>query len=134
MIAVLDASAGIASVLRRPGVDPILGALREASQVLAPELYTAEVTNAFWKYQQFGDLTAEGATELCEDALALPDALVDIRDQWRETLNLALFERATAYDMFYLCLARRNGAVLLSVDRKMLKLAKRHRVKCLGST
>lgn len=121
MTAVLDASAAVRQVTRPSGTPEIFSLVAQADLVLAPELYVAEVTNAFWKYLRAGVLTREQCERGLTAALALVDDLVPLEPMCREAFDLAATMGRAAYDAFYLVLARRNGAVLVTNDRQLLR-------------
>lgn len=50
MMAVLDTSAAVAVLLKRPMGDDIAKAIGDAEWVLVPAVYTSELCNVFWKY------------------------------------------------------------------------------------
>ena len=85
-------------------------------------LYVAELSNALWKHANAsGD--SEGYTELLDDAVALPDDLVDSVSLYREAFALSAKHQHSVYDSLYLVVARRNSATILTVDRRLSSLA-----------
>ncbi len=82
--------------------------------------------NAIWKYQQFGQLDLAKCDLALAFAVGLVDRLVSHAEIYREAfaLSRAQLTRA-AYDMFYLALAQREDAVLLTLDGTLKKEAKR---------
>jgi predicted nucleic acid-binding protein len=59
------------------------------------------------------------------------DAFVPSRDLYREAFFLARTAKRSAYDMFYLALARREDAALLTTDKALGKEAERQGVTLL---
>ena len=131
MRVVLDASAAIRIALNRSPLPHQREAIAEAASVLAPELIVPEVTNAMWKYHQFEKLEIETCRQVLELALNLVDTLVSGKDLYREAFLLARTSRLPAYDMFYLALARRDDATLLTVDRVLRKEAARQGIRVI---
>jgi predicted nucleic acid-binding protein len=127
---VLDASAAIAVATGRAAANLRL-ILPEADEVLAPDLFVAEVTNAIWKYQEFSDLPRGDAEARLEEAVGLVDTLVSCRELYRAALALSRAAHRPAYDMFYLALARREGAQLLTLDKTLRKEARRQGIATL---
>jgi predicted nucleic acid-binding protein len=122
LIALLDASAAIEVILSRPAAKELSALVSKAELVLAPDLYIAEVSNALWKHAKAsGD--SEGYTELLDDAVALPDDLIDSVSLYREAFALSLKYQQPVYDALYLVVARRNSATILTVDRRLRSLA-----------
>lgn len=123
MKVVLDASAGVAAVVGRESTPAILDVLAEATVVIAPELYAAEVTSGLWKYVIAGQMSVDDAIERLDAALKLVDRRQSNADLASETLREAAARRHSVYDLFYIVLARREGAVMLTIDRRLRKLA-----------
>lgn len=124
MIAVLDASAAVRLVT---GGDPdatVQTALLQASTIIVPDLFVAEVTNALCKLARFADLPAHQADTALRDALGLIDRIEPTAALAHETLALAARLERPAYDLFYLVLARREAATLVTLDRRLGELAR----------
>ena len=126
---VLDASAALEIVLQRSRAGDFMRAIQGADAVMSPELLIPEVVNAIWKYHQFDSLDLNTCNQALELAIGLTDDLVSCKDLWREAFLLARKNRRPAYDMFYIALARREGAALLTMDRALRKEAERHGVE-----
>ncbi|MEK7703670.1 MAG: type II toxin-antitoxin system VapC family toxin [Myxococcota bacterium] len=124
---VLDASAGVAVA---HGGDPQLSSyLERATWVGVPALYDFEATNVVWKYARLGVWTEEQCSDVLERVLGLPDARTSGRNLAAEALALARHHRHSAYDMFYVVLARRHDALLVSRDKRLVDLARTAGVK-----
>jgi predicted nucleic acid-binding protein len=119
---VLDASAALKAVLLPARSGPILDALSNATTVLAPDLFVAEVANALWKYIATGELTAEEAAVHLEDTLALVDRLIASTPMAQEALREAATFGHPTYDLLYAIAARREGCAVLTSDRRLSKL------------
>ena len=129
MKAVLDASAAIAVVLRRPQAERLAAILEQADVVLAPELFVPEVVNTIWKYHQFERLSLDACDRAIEAALALVDTFASSKETYAEAFLLARMAKRPAYDMFYLALARREDAVFLTLDKSLRKEAEHQGVR-----
>jgi predicted nucleic acid-binding protein len=123
MIAVLDVSATIEILLRREKGRLFSKVLSAASWVVAPELYYAEISNVFWKYYRGKLVSHEDSVNLAESGIALVDTLVSGHELWKESLAEGVKNGHSVYDMFYLVLARRNDAVLITMDQKLATIA-----------
>ena len=104
--------------------------LDESDQVLAPDLLVPEFVNALWKYHQFNQLSLE----LCDDALTvllnLVETFVPSTEIYRDAFALSRAQKTrAAYDMFYLALALRENAILLTLDGTLKKEARRAGVR-----
>ncbi|MCD4747844.1 MAG: type II toxin-antitoxin system VapC family toxin [Thermoanaerobaculales bacterium] len=125
---VLDASAALEAVLRRPGGVAVLDAVEGAHNVTAPGLFAAEVANALWKHVRAGDLEREDAQTALEEALQLVDSLTESRDLVSEALVAASAFDHPVYDTLYAVLARRTGAAVCTLDRRLKRLLDEMRV------
>jgi predicted nucleic acid-binding protein len=126
---VIDASAAIRAAFDPPRADRIAPAVKGADLVLAPDLFVAEIVNAVWKYHHIQHIDLPTCDRILEGALALVDSFVPSKELYREAFQLARGTRRPAYDMFYLALARREDAVLLTADAALRKEAERQGVQ-----
>jgi predicted nucleic acid-binding protein len=128
---VLDTSAAIVIVLEKPGWEALDKAVQEAEWVEAPDLLVAEAANVFWKHYKFGGLSKEKCEKAMERAVGLADELIPGSSLYREAFSMACLAQKPAYDMFFLVLARRNNATLVSADKELLAFAAKHDVNVL---
>jgi predicted nucleic acid-binding protein len=128
---VLDASAAIEVVLNRGKAPHFVHLLEDADEVLAPDLLVSEVVNTFWKYHHMASLDLDTCERGIELAFGLIDALVPAKDLYREAFLLARTTRRSAYDMFYLTLAKREDAGLLTMDAALKKEAVRQAIRVM---
>ena len=119
---VLDASAALEAVLRRPNADRVLDIVEAAHRVSAPELFACEVANALWKHTRAGDLDSDEAQMALESSLELVDVLEPSVDLVPEALVTASAHNHPVYDALYAVLARRSGATVCTFDRRLTKL------------
>ena len=120
---VLDASGAIEVALNRKLGPRIAETLADADVVLAPELFVPEVVNAIWKYHHFQRMSLPECDRALERALGLVDTLVSNEEIWSEAFLLARTAGKPVYDMFYLALARREDAALVTLDAALRMLA-----------
>ena len=126
MRVVLDASAAVEVALEGKAAGPLSAMLSQSEEVIAPELLVPEVVNAVWKYHQFAEFNLGKCEKILELAVGLVDRLISHREIYREAFALSRAQKTrTAYDMFYLALARREDAVLLTLDGTLKKEARR---------
>jgi len=128
---VLDASAALEVVLERGRVGDFMRAIQEADTVMAPELLIPEVVNAIWKYHQFDRLDLNTCNQALELAIGLADDLVSCKDLWREAFLLARKNGRPAYDMFYIALALREDAAILTMDKTLRNEAERQGIQVI---
>jgi predicted nucleic acid-binding protein len=126
---VLDASAALEVALNRNRATELSAQLDEANEVLAPELFVPEVVNAVWKLHHFGNLSLSACDGTLEVLLEFIDVLVSCKELYREAFLLSRTTRRPAYDMFYLALAKREDAALLTLDNALRKEALRQGIR-----
>ena len=126
MRVVLDANAAVEVALEGKAAGPLSATLSQSEEVIAPELLVPEVVNAVWKYHQFAEFDLGKCEKILELAVGLVDRLISHREIYREAFALSRAQKSrAAYDMFYLALARREDALLLTLDGTRKKEAKR---------
>ena len=129
MRVVVDASAAIEVALNRNRSAPIRQDIEDAEIVCAPDLLIPEFSNAIWKEHHFGGLNLAICDEAFESLPELVDIFVPSIELYRESFQLSRATRRPAYDMFYLALAKREDAVLLTLDTSLRKEAARQGVR-----
>ena len=126
---VIDASAAVALVIgRHPGAEQALALLDAAETVLAPRLYWTEIANALWKYTRQSGLPEAAAIAYLEEATAIVQEPVDDELLSTEALIAAVRFDHPVHDALYAVLARRRGAAVLTLDRRLRSLLARMRV------
>ncbi len=124
MIGVLDVSAAFGIVRGVEDAKVVEDALKTFSEIISPGLFVYEAINAAWKYAKFTELEHEHAFEIFNDACDFVDEFVDDLNLTSKAFELALASNHSTYDCFYLALALEFDASLLTLDKKLLKLAK----------
>jgi len=123
---VLDANAAVEVALEGKAAGLLSAVLAQSEEVIAPELLVPEIVNAVWKYHQFAEFDLGKCEKILELAVGLVDRLISHRAIYREAFALSRAQKTrAAYDMFYLALALREDAVLLTLDGTLRKEAKR---------
>lgn len=123
MIVVLDANAGIEIALDREKAKLLNVFIERSDKVISSDLYKAETTNVIYKYVKAGLLNKDQAIEkslLCD---FLIDEFVDISVNKEEALMESIRTGHSSYDLLYLTLARRTGGRLISLDKRLNRLA-----------
>lgn len=123
MNVVIDASAAVGLVLAMPETESFAAPLEQAALVVAPDIFVSEVANAIWKYRKADLLPTERCEQALEQALCLPDRIEPAMDLCVEAFALSCRHLHPVYDALYLVLARRNNAVILTLDRRLAALA-----------
>ena len=124
MIYVLDTCAAFEIAFHGPKYSLFMNAVAGAEKVIAPTLFDSEVTNVLWKYARNGALDEENARKTLSYLLQMVDEYTDTSELAIGALHEGIRLGHSIYDMFYLVLARHNGATLLTTDKKLKALAK----------
>lgn len=128
---VMDASAAVEITRSTEKGHALLSLIEPDEIIVAPSWFQAEVANVFWKYVHAGLMDKETATErlmLCE---ALISKFIPIDEFKREAFFEAINQDHSFYDMVYLCLARRNGATLFTLDKQLIDICIKAKVNCI---
>ena len=128
---VIDANAALEMAFEGERGDAFRALLLQGEEAIAPSVFHSEVSNACSKYAAFGSMGEEKAQVLLDRVEALVDCFHDDASLAKEALSESIRYRHPAYDMFYLVLARRTGATLFTLDKKMWALARDMHVNCI---
>jgi predicted nucleic acid-binding protein len=129
MIAVIDVSAAIEIILQKDKKVRFDSKIKEASWVIAPDLYVSELSNVLWKYYKAKVIMHADCIQYVEDGINLIDDFADGRELWKEALGEGIKNDHSVYDMYYSVLARRNDAVLITNDRSLAKMCKKLKIE-----
>jgi len=124
MICILDACAAIEVVLGRPKMSSIAEILRESEQVVAPTLYTYEVSNVLWKYHARDYIPVQVLLRKLQYSYELVDQYVDAGDLMNNALKLACELKHPVYDTMYVTACQKNEGLLVSLDSRLSELAR----------
>lgn len=124
MIAVLDASAAVEMTLDMKNAFHFKSICTEADIILAPDIYPSEITNVFWKYKVFSNQDTTKCLKGIKYCIDLIDDFIDTKSLYAEVYNAAVEYEHPVYDMFYLIAAKKNKAILLTCDKKLIKIAR----------
>jgi predicted nucleic acid-binding protein len=125
---VIDASVAAQWVLKQEH-SARANALRDQEGLIAPALIAAEIGNAIWKSVRWGNVSPAEAASAINAALLPFDALVADETLCARALALAIELRHPIYDCFYLALAEREGAPLVTADEAMIAAARKAKIK-----
>lgn len=114
----MDASVAVMLAAGEPGSD---GAERmlEGAVRAAPDLVLAETANALWRKARVGSLTQADAVKASHEIGRMFRRLVPSQELRAQALDLAFRRNHPAYDCFYVVLAMREAAPLLTADRRL---------------
>ena len=128
---VLDCSAAVAIILETEEGAAFTDLILRNEKIISPQLFIAELNSALAKYVRAGDLEISLAHTLLLQALDLVDEFVDMYENNIEAFDEAIRNSCSPHDMFYFTLARRNGATLFTLDRRLISLCSKLKVDCV---
>jgi predicted nucleic acid-binding protein len=128
---VLDTSAAIDIVLQLPGSGILQKKIEEAEWIESPDLMIAEAANVCWKRYRSGAMNLEACETLLAETLNLPDHFISGSELHEEAFALAVASQRPVYDMFFVALARRRNALLLTSDKGLRSFAADLKIKTL---
>lgn len=135
-VGVLDASVVVKVVVPETGTAESLAAFERPVRWLAPRLMAVEVASALRQKVAGRTLSSvDAAAALAATLDAVTDGVIGLADDEAlvaAALNLALTLDHRVPDCLYLALAEREGALLVSADRKLLSLARRRGVEVVA--
>lgn len=120
---VIDASVAVKWYIPETGSEAAQRLLDGEVKLFGPDLLFAEMAQTVWKREQRGEWPAGSGEALVRAMQALALESVPCRTLLPDALALAQRLRHSAYDCFYLALAVRLQAPLVTADRRMLALA-----------
>ena len=130
MTAVLDASAAIELIRKADKAELIETYLLHSNLIISSDLYKAECANALWKMAKAGMIKQDELSTLLEQCYKLVYSFVNIGENSTESLFEAIRLGHPVYDMLYFTLARRSGAIMLTMDQSLTKLCKENGIDC----
>jgi len=129
VIVILDASAAVKIVNQQKEIKSYLDILKDADWVIAPDIFVSEVSNVFWKYHQFDDMTMNICEHSLKSTIGLVDDFIDTIDLYQEAFSFSSQINHPVYDSMYLICARRYNGIFVTADKKLNKLAKKYAIK-----
>jgi predicted nucleic acid-binding protein len=109
--------------------EPLRAEARElivgTDMLLAPELVIAEVGNALWKRCRREQLTEMDALEIVDEIEGTFAGLTPVSVLARRAMQHSVRLDHPIYDCFYIALAEIEAAPIVTVDRRLLRLAEK---------
>jgi len=121
MNVIIDASAAMQVVMISEWTDRIAHLRASTDYFIAPDIYSAEVGNAIWKYYRFSKLGMDASRKFYVLLHELIDVIVPTRMIGTEALEIALTHALTMYDSLYLACALSYRCSLFSIDKKLVE-------------
>ena len=132
MTVVLDSNAAIEIVLKREKAWVFRELIETSEKTVSSEFFRIETANVIRKYYQGKYIKKAECNKLLELAENLVDEFVPIKENHVEALNEAIRLNCSAYDMLYLTLARRMGAILATLDHPLNVIAGKEGIEIAG--
>jgi predicted nucleic acid-binding protein len=127
MTSVIDASVAAQWFVNEPGSAAARPLLDEAD-LLAPDFLLVETFQVVWKRWRRREANLDQLNDVIPRLRLIVAVLVPVGDLIEEAARIARDSRHSIYDCFYVVLARRSGATLISADDGQIELARRLRV------
>ena len=128
---VLDCNAAVEIARGTENGNALMMLMDNNEKAITPQFFAYELANVVSKYARGGYIDRDAALELGHQAIELIDEFQDDRNLWEEAVAESIRLKHSAYDLFYLLLARRNAATLFTLDRKLQKLCLDNGVNCV---
>jgi predicted nucleic acid-binding protein len=120
MTCIVDASVALKWYVHEAETAAAIGLIEHSDRLIAPDLIVAEVCSAAWKRLRRGDTTI-AQTDLVAATIAQQfDRLIALDLLAPSAMAIARTLGHSVYDCFYLALAEREAAVLVTADRRLL--------------
>ncbi len=125
MMLVIDASVAVKFVVREPGTDEANALVSSSHVLIAPDWMLVEVIEALRKKVKANELIeadAKAGINVLKQLFERFDPAIELMSEMQ---SLAFQLQHPAYDCLYLALALREGAQMITADRKFWNAAKR---------
>lgn len=123
--AIVDASVAVKWVLDEDHSDAALRILENEPALAAPAHWLVEALNALRAACQRNELSRQGAYDRAKALVEAPITAVPLGELGPSAMEIGLRLSITIYDALYLALAEREGATLITDDRRLLQAARR---------
>jgi predicted nucleic acid-binding protein len=128
MIIVLDVSGAMEILLQKEKKEKYEDMYKQGSWVIAPDLFIPEISNVLWKYNRANIISHDECIQFTEDGISMVDDYIDAQELWKEALGEGIKNNHSIYDMYYLVLARRNDATLITNDSRLIDFCKKFKI------
>lgn len=125
MTLIVDASVASKWVLPEDGAERASRLRERDDDIIAPALIVSEIANAIWKRIVWGELETDDAVVALGSAVNIVARLIPLEELAKNALATAAELKHPIYDCFYVALAEREGAPLVTADNRLLTVAKK---------
>lgn len=128
---VLDANAAYA-IASGGESGELLEKMRDPGEaMIAPRAFCAELAHAVRKYYRGGYITADQGNIILRNGIESIDEFSEDEELIAEAFTESLRLNHSVYDLLYFVLARRAGATLFTLDRKLQQICEENLVSCI---
>lgn len=117
---VVDANVAIKWVVEQPHFERARDIVARGTVLIVPAMFVAEVTSTLWKYIRNDEISAPQAQAGLASILSQISIFEQDADLAEEALDRGAELNCAPYDCFYLALAMRRGAPLVTADKRFI--------------
>lgn len=117
---VIDASVAVKWLVEEDGSPSAVRLIEEGHDLHAPRLLASEVTNALWRKVRVGELERRDAGPLAGAVPDMPLHWAADEELSASAARLAIEMDRPVYDCFYLALAHRIAATVVTADARLV--------------
>jgi predicted nucleic acid-binding protein len=128
---VLDCDAAVAMVMMTDEGRALSELTLKDEKIVSTSFIQAELASVFTKYVRAGYFDKERLLHNYGNAIRLIDSFIPLEENIIESLVEGIRLGHSPYDMLYFTLARRNGATLYTLDRKLINLCVKEGIDCV---
>ena len=128
---VLDSSAAVEMELQSNYGLALSCSIMKCEKVMSCTLLQAEVASVYRKLERLGKVARDEVSRKYENALSIVEEFYPLDDLRTEALSESVRLNHSVYNMFYFILARRTGACLYTLDKKLATLCIHNGVNCI---
>lgn len=121
MTLVVDASVALKWFVIEENTPLAVALLAAGERAIAPTLIIAELCNAAWRLWRRSEMARAQVSVVSARAPSLFTALISEIELAKRASEISLALRHPAYDCFYLSLAERENATLVTADRRLVE-------------
>jgi predicted nucleic acid-binding protein len=121
MTVVVDASVALKWFVKEENTTVAVALLTAGERAIAPTLIVAELCNAAWRLWRRGEMAQAQVSVVAGRAPSLFTALVSEIELAKRASEISLNLEHPAYDCFYLALAEKEAAALVTADRRLVE-------------
>lgn len=116
----IDTSVALKLIIDEPGTEAALALVESNATLIAPDLIHAEISNALWSNVISKRISREDALSLVGQWQPLLDEFHPASELAADALRLAFEIDHAVYDCYFLALAKREDAMLVTADVRFL--------------